>query len=292
MTSSVVDEWFSSDDWIPFDMWVDVLDSIEAELDVGSNRIPQPPQHPIFGRNTPTQQLYIFLLPADSVKRIRSASDLYAEINELVEEVITYLKPDLMDPIEPTHRLAIFQRIAGRFRGNMDFTRIDRDSIEWPTEPEFDPPRGSVNVTIESINKNNLRDIEIYSVDSAPEFFESTWAHNAYMFHRLRDSKIEPEVTVSNIALHSLTPKPAEQRSANRVDLSDFHSAPDFPIATVDEDPRGRWTLSKIKNPRSVFDDAYGNIEAMGDILSHNEDASEHVWSGQIHYQVAAGIRW
>lgn len=282
MTSSAVDDWFRSDDWIPLDTWNDILDAVGDELDVGP--LPETPHHPIFKINpTSTQELYTFLLPADSVKRIRSTSDLRAELDELVDEVITQLDPDLMDPIEPTHRVAIYQHIVGRFTGNVDFTKLETDPIEWPSEPEFDPPSGSVNVTIESINENNLRDIEIYSVDSAPEFFESTWAHHTYMFYRLRNSEIEPEVTVSNIALHW---------SANKIDLADVHSVPDFPIATVDEDHHGWWTLSKVMNPKSALGDAYGNTEAMVDILSQNEDASKHVWSGKIHQRVVTGIRW
>jgi hypothetical protein len=282
MTSSVIDNWFRSDDRILSDTWMAILDSVEDELGVGPR--PKPPNHPIFRRNmTSAQELYTYLLPSDSVKRIRSTSDLRAELDELVDEVITHLQPGLIDPIEPANRVAIYQHIVSRFNGNVDFAKLETDSVEWPDEPEFEPPDGPVNVTIESVNENNYRDIEIYSVDSAPEFFESTWAHYAYMFYRLRNSEIEPEATVSNIALNW---------NANTIDLADVHSVPDFPIATVDEDHRGRWTLSKVKNPKSALGDAYGNTEAMVDILSQNEDASEHVWSGKIHQRVATGIRW
>lgn len=281
MASSVVDSWFRSDDWIPRDTWMDILDSVKDELDEGP--FPVPPQHPIFRTSAYPDELYTFLLRGDSVKRVRSTSDLRAVLDELVKEVIAHLEPDLMEPIEPTHRLAIYNHIVGRLMGNMDFTKLDTDSINWPAEPESAPPRGSVNVTIESINENNLRDIEIYSVDSAPEFFESTWAHNAYMFYCLQNSEIKPEVAVSNVALRG---------NANRIDLADVHSVPDFPIAKLNEDHRNRWTLSKVRDPKSVLADAYGNTGAMIDILRQNEDASEHVWSGKIHHRVATGVRW
>jgi len=282
MTSSVIDNWFRSDDRILSDTWMAILNSVEDELGVGP--WPKLPNHPIFRHNiTSTQELYTYLLPGDSVKRIRSTSNLRAELDELVDEVITHLEPGLIDPIEPANRMAIYHHIVSRFDGNVDFGKLETDFVEWPDEPEFEPPDGPVNVTIESINENNYRDVEIYSVDSASEFFESTWAHFAYMFYRLWNSKIEPEASVSNIALHW---------NANTIDLADVHSVPDFPIATVDEDHHQRWTLSKVNDPETVFNNAYGNTEAMVDILSQNDDATEHVWSGTIHQRVVTGIRW
>ena len=282
MSGSVVKKWARTDDYVSYRDLTEALEQVHADLDI--EEAPSPPSHRIYSENVIGRSgIYDFLLASDAPRRVRQSTDTRAAIEAVVEEVIAILEPGLREPIEPPNRAAIHAEIVGRFRGNVDLGRLETEPVDPSAGLDTSPPDEPKTIAVDRLTERNTVDRSIFHVDSVADLFGASWGNLTAMFHRLQASTLEPEVTVSDLALNW---------AVDGVHLAAKHTAPETPIATIEPLRHQRSLVTRVPDPAGTFGREYGDTDAMKTTLRENETASERVWSGRIDSVLTPGLQW
>lgn len=297
MSNRLVDKLADTGNVYPQDEWRDFEKAYFNKLGFGGDylRVPLLSLHihpSISGQMTDPNWLHF--LPSDTVSRLRSAEGLNKELPTIVDEtydrVVSELDlnlsplndamsthPGIDPPSEAAAQLkgVLFAKIFRQLRGNVDLEKIHGD-VEFPTESQNTPTDDGIDVLVTCHSKRNFQNIEIYSVENPDKFFDTAFGDDTYMFEKLRQSNVQPEFAVENVAFE------IEGHSWYQ------SNTPQDSIVYKYTDQKGRVNFYKIENPSSLFGDSWGDIKTMREVL--NEDEGRHVGYSSGDWHMLAGM--
>jgi hypothetical protein len=167
------------------------------------------------------------------------------------------------------------------FKGMVDYEGVSsKASGQENYIPENCPDR-PVRVAISAMNSRGFEDVDIYEVDSAEDFFGSSWGEETRMFGDLLKSDKEPNHMIRDVAFSTAGPS--------------WHKSPppENPVTEGEADWKNRRTYRRIKNPKETFGSDWGNIDRMSEKMFGESGESEVVCSTRgINQFILAGIRY
>lgn len=293
---AILDEWMQEAGSIPWSQWEELRVGYLEEVGLDTRDLNYyVPQHPAMEGHF---QNWLRLLPADTVPRLRSATDFESELESVIDETYALMEtsldgelkalvevgnpPEDLPNVDPAlgQRAYLCNQIVLQLRGDVKFTKIRQGEITPPSEPTITPSERSALVFVERRNEHNFQDTAIFEVDNPESFFGATYGNSTLMFDTLRREAIEPDQIIYNEAFDT------EGSSwANT-------APPDHPISFRSTDQRNRPQFFRVQEPASHYGDAWGDISEMVKIGNSPEGRKkeEFVYGAGINWQLVVGI--
>lgn len=274
--------WFPEDrkitnaDWEQFQQrYIDEIgfDSEPSRDSWYESRIFQ--NHPAFRGQTSN---WARLMPNDSIIRLKSTDHPYETFKSIVRETAENVLDE--SDIGRDELYTIATHVISRLRGNVDFQVLMEDSIECPDE-ERGTPYDDMTVVIKCINENNYEDWYVYAIKDGKKIFGSDMGSNTCVAGQIHRHGLEPDQIISNIAFEPRDPPPSTA------------GTPSVPSAVPPEHPVTLFSdgYDEIDDPRGLFGDAWGNVNAMREILRESSKTPNTIGTGS-PWWVTTGVNW
>ena len=294
---SILDEWMQEAGSVSWSQWEEFRVGYMEEVGLDTRDLNYyVPQHPAMEGHF---QNWLRLLPADTVPRLRGATDFESELESVIDETYSLMEssvdgelkalvevidtPEDLPSIDPAvgQRAYLCNQIVMQLRGEVNLTKIRQGETTPPSEPTIEPPGRSALIFVERRNERNCQDTAIFEVDDPGAFFGSRYGNSTLMFNALRKAAIEPEEIVYNEAFDTEGSSWAK------------NSPPDHPISFRSTDQRNRPQFFRVQDPISHYGDAWGDITEMIKIgnSSGGREEEEFIYdAGSIDWQIVVGI--
>jgi hypothetical protein len=154
------------------------------------------------------------------------------------------------------------------------------DSIDCPDE-ERGAPYADMTVVLKSINENNYEDWYVYVIEDGEKLFGADMGSNTCVATQINRQGLEPEQIVSDVAFEPRDPPSYSSGTSSVPSIA----PPEHSVTLFDDG------YYEIDDPEGLFSDAWGDINAMREILQESSKTMRTIGTGS-PWWVTTGVNW